>query len=208
MFGVILLANPILLIHGYAEDSSVRDSWKDWLTADNFTNVYTITFKHDDQCGSVKDHATELSKIINDMDSEKVDIITHSKGGLDVRNSNTDKVANLVMIGTPNRGIRRHTIDVTTCAFQSQAGREDLLPGSKATQVPDRESTNYTVAGNYAVPCYIVMERHTCYITENDGFVTVESAKSHYKSLGVFPFNHTALLTQKDIYEKVIHSIQ
>jgi triacylglycerol esterase/lipase EstA (alpha/beta hydrolase family) len=79
ILGVIVAFNPILLIHGYAEDSSVWHSWENWLHTDNFTNVYPITFKHDDECGSVKYHATELSgivdKILNDTGSERVNIV-------------------------------------------------------------------------------------------------------------------------------------
>ena len=181
----------------------------------NFTNVYPIIFKHDDECGSVKDHATELSgivdKILNDTGSERVNIVGHSKGGLDARwyigHEGADKVSNLVMIGTPNLGTPSARMEVTPCWFQGSAGREDMVPGSDPTQTPDRANTNYyTVAGNYSVPCFITLERHVCYIVENDGFVTVESAlgKSHYVSLGVFPYNHSSLLTQKDIYQKVL----
>ena len=50
---------PILLIHGYGEDSSVWNSWRYWLGANNFSSVYPITFSND-KCGSVEEHATEL----------------------------------------------------------------------------------------------------------------------------------------------------
>lgn len=212
VLGIISLASPILLIHGYGEDASVWDTWRNWLTADNFTNVYPITFKDDDPCGSVASHASELSgmvdDILNDTGSKQVDIVAFSKGGLDARwyvSHNPDKVANLVMIGTPNLGTPAAYMEVTPCWFGSMAGREDLLPGSNATQVPDRMSTNYwTISGNHPVPCFIVMQRWDCYISENDGFVEVESSKSHYESLGVFAYNHSSLLTQKDVYEKVL----
>lgn len=210
IFGVIA-ALPLVLIHGYSDDSSIWDSWLTWLTDDNITNVYPITFSNDDECGSVADHASELDnivdKILNDTDSEKVNIVAHSKGGLDARwyISNSDKVANLVMIGTPNEGTAAAYMDVTTCAFEGSAGLEDMQPESIATQSVNQNGTNYyTVAGNYAAPCYIVIMRYTCYVIPNDGFVTVDSAKSHYVSLGVLHYNHSSLLIHKDIYEKVL----
>ena len=124
--------------------------------ADNFSKVYSITFPLDDRCGLTEEHAMELKnivdKILSETHSEKVNIVAHSKGGLDARwyiaNSNPDKVANLIMIGTPNAGSPAAFVDVTGCPFGSDS---DLFPGSPATQVVDRpQSTNYyTIAGNW-----------------------------------------------------------
>ena len=50
---------PILLIHGYGEDSSIWNSWRNWLEANSFLRVCPITFS-DDKYGSVEEHATEL----------------------------------------------------------------------------------------------------------------------------------------------------
>lgn len=212
LFGVIAL--PLILIHGYSNDASVWDEWVTWLNASGLTDVYPITFKHDDRCGTVADHGTELAgiveKILADTGQDQVNIVAHSKGGLDARwyianGGGADKVANLVMIGTPNSGTPAAYMEVTPCMFESMAGREDLLPDSKATQVDDNKNTNYyTVAGDYAVPCFIVIERHTCYQESNDGFVTVKSVQANYTSLGVFNTNHAGLLTDRGVYEKVL----
>lgn len=102
---------PILLIHGYGEKADIWNWWIDWLGQDNFSNVHTATFTND-RCGSVEQHASELQNIVDSIlsqtGSEKVNIVAHSKGGLDARwfiaNNNVDKVANLIMIGTPNSG--------------------------------------------------------------------------------------------------------
>src|SRR5215203_2600804 len=78
---------PILLIHGYAETSSLWNSWIVWLEDDHFSKVYPITFNNDDQCGSTEQHATELrnkvDRILSETGKEKVNIVAHSKGGLD-----------------------------------------------------------------------------------------------------------------------------
>jgi hypothetical protein len=50
---------PILSIHGYGEDSSIWNSWRNWLEANSFLRVCPITFS-DDKYGSVEEHATEL----------------------------------------------------------------------------------------------------------------------------------------------------
>lgn len=201
-----ILALPILLIHGYSEDSHVWDSWLKWLKADNIPAA-TITFhQHNDKCGTVAEHAAELNKLIHGH----VNIIAHSKGGLDARwyiaHNNPDKVANLIMIATPNAGTTAAYIDLTSCAFQDSgsAGLVDLQPGSKATQSTNNQATHYfTIAGNYASPCYFVIER-ICNVVDSDGLVTVANAKSNYTLLEVFPYNHNGLLTHRDVYEKVL----
>ena len=104
-------ALPVVLIHSYMVDATVWNEWVDLLKKDGIS-VYPITFKQsDDKCGSAAEHAKELSNIIGQIKDEtgqnKVNIVGHSKGGLDARvylANNTKDVANLVMIGTPNAG--------------------------------------------------------------------------------------------------------
>ncbi len=208
-----ILALPILLIHGYSEDSHVWDSWLKWLKADNIPATAITFHQHNDKCGTVAEHAAELNKLI--QSKSKVNIIAHSKGGLDARwyiaHTSSDKVANLIMIATPNAGTTAAYIDLTSCAFVSSAGLGDLQPGSKATQTTDNNNqTHYfTIAGNYASPCYFVIER-ICNVVDSDGLVTVASTigKSNYPLLGVFAYNHTGLLTHRDVYQKVLPIIR
>ena len=103
---------PVILIHGYFEDSSIWSVWEDLLRQNNIP-FCTISFhQSDDECGTAKDHAIDIAQIVQqvkDMTGQnKVNIVSHSKGGLDARvylaNTNTPDVANLIMIGTPNGG--------------------------------------------------------------------------------------------------------
>ena len=128
---------PVLLIHGYMEDATVWNKWVDLLKKDGIP-VYPITFKQsDDKCGSSAEHAKELSNIIGQIKEEtgqnKVNIVAHSKGGLDARvylANNTKDVANLVMIGTPNAGSPlAESSEVCTPAVY------DLRPGAAATEL-------------------------------------------------------------------------
>jgi pimeloyl-ACP methyl ester carboxylesterase len=210
---------PILLIHGYNEYPSIWDSWRGWLRADNFSNVYSITFQ-DDKCGSVEAHAAELNNTVNGIlrntGGEKVNIVAHSKGGLDARwylaHSGIDKVANLIMIGTPNSGSPAAVWDISGCPFGSDS---DLFAGSAATQVVDRpQSTHYyTIAGNWMPDnvCWIGLFEYpnggNCFIPgPDDLLVPLVSAESsphyHYTLLGVYPYSHVELLQHKDVYER------
>ena len=129
---------PVLLIHGYMEDAIVWNKWIDLLKKDGISAVYPITFKQsDDKCGSAADHAKELSNIIGQIKKEtgqnKVNIVGHSKGGLDARvylANNTQDVANLIMIGTPNAGS-----PLTELSNMGAPAVYDLRPGAAATEV-------------------------------------------------------------------------
>jgi triacylglycerol esterase/lipase EstA (alpha/beta hydrolase family) len=66
-----------------------------------------------DECGSANDHAKELGQIIKEVKmktwQDKVNIVGHSKGGLNARvyladNISSNDVAYVIMIGTPNAG--------------------------------------------------------------------------------------------------------
>jgi hypothetical protein len=191
------------------------------LGTDPSSKVYPITF-HNDECGSVAEHAIELNNIVNkilhDTGSNMVNIVAHSKGGLDARSyiahSTVDKVANLIMIGTPNSGSPAAWVDITGCPFGSD---RDLFPGSTATEVVDKpQSTHYnTIVGNYLPDdiCWIGLipyhDGGNCFIAgKDDLLVPVNSAASspllHYASLGQFPYAHLSLLSHKDVFNRVL----
>jgi triacylglycerol esterase/lipase EstA (alpha/beta hydrolase family) len=107
---------PVILIHGYIENAAAWFNWEPLLQK-NGIPFCTVSFHLNDPCGTAIDHANELGQIIQKVKeyahekgimSNQVNIVGHSKGGLDARqylahNDNHD-VANLIMIGTPNGG--------------------------------------------------------------------------------------------------------
>lgn len=205
--GMIFLALlPIILVHGYSENASIWNSWVSWMHQDHINNVQTVTFPHNDQCGTASEHAMELKKIIG---NRTVDVVAHSMGGLEARLLNSAHIKNLIMIATPNEGTEAAYTDLTPCG--NSTSTEDLQPGSDIVQTPDADSSNthyFAIAGNSSDPClFIEMFRYICYDIPNDGLVTVDSALSHYQSLGVFPYNHEGLLAHREIYEKVMPTI-
>src|SRR5215204_688153 len=63
---------PVLLIHGYASDASIWNEWTSFLDVDQIpfklvTFANNGPFPFNDPCGSSKDHAKELIKIVNDF---------------------------------------------------------------------------------------------------------------------------------------------
>ena len=144
---------PVLLIHGYLSNASAWDKWETLLKNDSIA-YKKVTFENDDSCGKAKDHATELNRIIedfkNDTRKEKINIVGHSKGGLDARvylanNLVNSNIANLIMIGTPNAGSPLAKLnDLCSPAIF------DLRPGSWATKVRMNNNTRYyTIAGDW-----------------------------------------------------------
>ena len=120
------LQRPVLLIHGY---NGAPENWKNmrtWLTTDgvngdggvvdsNSTSidktakVFAIKFSR--PYNSTKMDAMELRQTIDKIaaatGSKEIDLVGHSKGGLDARyylEEGNEKVKNLVMIATPNKG--------------------------------------------------------------------------------------------------------
>lgn len=200
---------PVLLIHGYMADASVWNKWVELLKKDGIP-TYPITFKQsDDKCGSAAEHAKELSKIIGQIKDEigqnKVNIVGHSKGGLDARvylANDTKDVANLVMIGTPNAGSPlAQSSEVCTPAVY------DLRPGAAATEVKMNPNTKYyTIAGewdpklgNCQLSLFAPMEQSgsSTLPKPNDGMVPVSSVESqdYFINLGHSKSCHTNLMS-------------
>ena len=104
---------PILLVHGvFFRDSRTLNYWgriPDDLTA----NGATVFYGHQHSAAAVADCGAELAQRIRDIVAEtgceKVNVIAHSKGGLDMRYAlqNTgiaSLVASLTTVNTPHKG--------------------------------------------------------------------------------------------------------
>jgi uncharacterized alpha/beta hydrolase family protein len=191
---------PVLLVHGYAEDAAVWKKWEDMLRKDGI-QFFTVTFKDsDDKCGSAKQHAIELEKMVQDIKeqsgAQKINIVGHSKGGLDARVfldiTDTKDVANLIMIGTPNAGS-----PVAETNYACVPAVYDLRLGANATKAVINPNTKYyTIAGDW-----MPLTQGNLMIPGNDdGLVPVESVESqqYFQSLGRTEHGHAELLSEKE----------
>ena len=191
---------PVLLVHGYAEDAAIWKKWEDMLRKDGI-QFFTVTFKDsDDKCGSAKQHAIELEKMVQDIKeqsgAQKINIVGYSKGGLDARVfldiTDTKDVANLIMIGTPNAGS-----PVAETNYACAPAVYDLRLGANATKAVINPNTKYyTIAGNW-----MPLTQGNLMIPGNDdGLVTVESVESqqYFQSLGRTEHGHAELLSEKE----------
>jgi triacylglycerol lipase len=162
-------AIPVILIHGYYQDYRVWSHWEAFLNGS--VPYCTVSFegndKGNDKCGAATEHAKELNKIIqkvkNITHQKQVNLVGHSKGGLDARvylaESQTLDVANLIMIGTPNGG--SPLADFITyfislipwfnlSSFFCTPALYDWKTDAQATRVRENPHTSYyTIYGNW-----------------------------------------------------------
>ena len=103
---------PILLVHGvFFRDSEHLNYWGriPKVLKENGARIF---YGEHNGVASVEQTAKELGKridqILEETGCEKINIIAHSKGGLDARaciaDGNAHKIASLTTIGTPHRG--------------------------------------------------------------------------------------------------------
>ncbi len=201
---------PVILIHGYFSDASVWNKWQELLKKDGVPS-YPITFSQsDDKCGSAAEHAKELSDHIAQVKSQtgqdKVNIVGHSKGGLDARMylaNGTKDVANLIMIGTPNAGS-----PLAENNHMCAPAIYDLKPGAADTKVKMNPNTKYfTIAGdwdpntgncNLSLFSFAQQAGSSSLPKPNDGMVPVSSVESleYSTSLGHSKSCHSNLLSE------------
>ena len=192
-------SSPVLLVHGLGEDASIWKKWEELLTNDGI-QYHKITFQEsDDKCGTALAHAVELGKRIDEILrsnlSGQVNIVSHSKGGIDARvylANGTQSVANLIMIGTPNNGTPMAE-RTSICA----PGVCDVLPEADATKVGMNPNTRYyTIAGDWAKE----VGGNPTIPGPDDGLVPVSSAESEgiFQSLGRTEHAHLELLGEEE----------
>ncbi|WP_338070586.1 esterase/lipase family protein [Bifidobacterium callimiconis] len=132
---------PILLVHGvFFRDTNILNYWGR-VPAELERNGATIYYGNHQSAASVADSAKELAErirqIVEQTGCGKVNVIAHSKGGLDMRwaiarEGIGDCVASLTTINTPHRG----------CGFA------DYLLGSIPKGVQHRVEASYNAAAS------------------------------------------------------------
>ncbi len=104
---------PLLLVHGvFFRDLQIRNYWGR-IPKELIKNGATCFYGNHSSALSVEDSGKELAnrikEIVDENGIEKLNIIAHSKGGLDCRYAISEcnieqYVASLTMVSTPNRG--------------------------------------------------------------------------------------------------------
>lgn len=118
------LNRPVLLVHGYASDESAWEGMDQWLQSNPANRpggivsqahevapgaIYRMHFTT--PFNSLQRNAQELAGVVESIcqanHCDEIDLVTHSKGGLDARQYLTDypeRVHHLIMFTPPNQG--------------------------------------------------------------------------------------------------------
>ncbi len=124
--------DPILFVHGFASSGQIWGTMIGWLVADGWTSSdltnwsYDTTISNETVAQQIK---TKVDSIATATGAPKVDIITHSMGGLSSRYyarnlGGSDRIDAWVSLGGPNHG-------TTTANFCGPASCLEMRPGSE-----------------------------------------------------------------------------
>lgn len=140
---------PILLVHGVFFRDSEKFNYWGRIPKELINNGATIYYGNHQSALSVKNSgieiATRIEEIVRESNCGKVNIIAHSKGGLDSRYAisclGCEKyVASLTTINTPHRGclFADYLLDITTdCFKQKVAKKYNSIYKSLGDESPD-----------------------------------------------------------------------
>ena len=149
--------NPILFVHGYTSNAAAWDTMKARFLADgwhsNYLNAYTFSSSKSNAL-IAQDVAARVNEIKAATGAAKVDIITHSMGGLSSRYylknlGGTANVDDWVSLGGPNHG----TTWAYGCFFISPCNQ--MIPGSSFLNALNSgdETPGSVTYGTWWSPC-------------------------------------------------------
>ncbi len=192
--------NPILFVHGYTSNASAWDTMKARFQADGWHSNYLFAYTFSSSKSNAliaQDVATRVNEIKTATGAAKVDIITHSMGGLSSRYylKNLGGAANVddwVSLGGPNHG----TTWAYGCFFFSPCNQ--MIPGSSfLNQLNSGDETPGAVTyGTWWSPCDELINPDTS---------TILSGAANTQTSCM---SHSALRTDLTVYGQVRSFVQ
>jgi len=187
--------NPILFVHGYTSNASAWDTMKARFQADGWeaSSLYAYTFSSTKSNALIaQDVATRVNEIKAATGAAKVDIITHSMGGLSSRYylknlGGTANVDDWVSLGGPNHG----TTWAYGCFFINPCNQ--MIPGSSFLNALNSgdETPGAVTYGTWWSPCDEI-------ITPDESVIL--SGATNTRTGCIF---HSGLLTSSTVYSQV-----
>lgn len=189
--------NPILFVHGWGGNGTVWNNMIGKFKADGWSSgsLYTISYNsyasNKTTANAIK---TKVDQIRAAHGGAKVDVITHSMGGLNSRwylkfLGGTSAVDEWVSLGGPNHG----TDKARDCLGYSYASCSEMLPGSSFLQQlnANDETSGYVRYGTWRSPC-------DAFIIPNDSTILSGATNTQTGCIG-----HLYLRTNDTVYYQV-----
>ena len=221
-------ATPVLLVHGYCSNPARWKDMKAFLKNNGYKDEDIFTIDLTPANGDIKEYAARLSQKINDeirdpnhdgeYEIDKVDLVTHSMGGLVSRWHTTygyrNDVRKLIMIGTPNHG--SELLYPTRFPLLGILLEIGILGTAGRQMTPHSQFLNELNSGylNTAVQHEVIAGTDDCWFTtlilwgDDDGVVRVESARLDGVNLQTVPYDHLSECQENEVFEKVLAILQ
>ena len=192
--GAVTPHDPIVFVHGWNSSGSVWNTMISNFSRDGWTAPELNSWSYNTSQSNVTT-ASELSTKINQVlaatGNAKVDVVTHSMGGLSSRYylknlAGTGKVDDWVSLGGPNHGTSSANLCTQTSCREMRAGSAFLTQLNSGDETPG--TTNY---GTWWSQCDGVIYPPTS---------TILSGATNTQTACI---SHSALLTNSTVYGQV-----
>jgi triacylglycerol lipase len=153
-------SNPVLLVHGWASSASSWDTMVGRFRADGWPANYVRAFSYNTAQSNATTAAqvrSEVDKLLAATGKSKVDLISHSMGGLSTRYyvkylGGGAKVDRFVSLGGPNHGTNTASVCPMTSCAEMRVGSTFLANLNSGDETPG--SPTY---GTWRSPCDLVI---------------------------------------------------
>ncbi|KUN38159.1 lipase [Streptomyces longwoodensis] len=184
-------SNPVLFVHGYTGNASNWNTMADRFRADGWPSSYLDQWSYDwrqSNATTAQQLSAEVDRLLAATGATKVDIVSHSMGGLGSRYylknlGGTAKVDAWVSLGGPNHGTDSANTCTDTSCTEMRIGSAFLADLNSGDETPG--------AARYATwwsPCDTVINP--------DSSVALSGATNTRTAC----LSHTALLTDATVY--------
>ncbi|MET7378591.1 triacylglycerol lipase [Streptomyces sp. NPDC005526] len=184
-------SNPVLFVHGYTGDGSSWNTMAGRFKTDGWPSSYLDQWSYDwhqSNATTAQQLASEVDKLLTATGASKVDIVSHSMGGLSSRYylknlGGTSKVDAWVSLGGPNHGTDSANTCFDTSCTEMRIGSDFLNALNANDETPG--SSRYAT---WWSPCDTVINP--------DSSVSLSGASNTKTAC----LSHTALLTDATVY--------
>lgn len=140
----VLVKNPILFVHGWNSNSSTWNTFVSKFQADGWSasNLFNWSYNYDQSNATTASQIlTKVNDIIAQTGASKVDIISHSMGGLSsrycIKFSGCDgKIDAWVSLGGPNHGTDTANFCFSTACTEMRVGSSFLANLNAGDETP------------------------------------------------------------------------